>query len=103
MRWTERLGNGFEPVVGSTGEQFERCLTMALEVEVLAELESLRAQIANLKSALGVGASDLVASLEAIQAENARLRQETVHLRDASSVREKEHKTALKSIRHTAS
>ena len=38
MRWTERLGNGFEPVVGSTGEQFERCLTMALEVEVLAEL-----------------------------------------------------------------
>ena len=103
MRWTERLGIGFESGVGSTSEQFERCLTMAVEVEVLAELESLRAQIANLQSALGVGESDLRASLEAIQAENARLRQETVHLREALSVREREHKTALKSIRHTAS
>jgi regulator of replication initiation timing len=103
MRWTERLGIGFEPGVGSTSEQFERCLTMAVEVEVRAELESLRAQIAHLKSALGVGESDLMATLEAIQAENARLRQETVHLREALSVREREHKTALKSIRCTAS
>ena len=103
MRWTERLGIGFEPGVGSTSEQFQRCLTMAVEVEVLAELESLRAQIANLKSALGVGESDLMASLEAIQAENARLRHETVHLREALSVREREHKTALKRIRYTAS
>ena len=92
-------GADTKTVAISVSKQFEHCLAMAVEVEVLAELESLRAENENLKSAENA-AADLEASLAAMKTENARLRQELDHLREAASFREKEHKAALKSIRY---